>query len=70
LFHQFIPFFILSLDIIGSPERENAEADIALVTWASETVKKAAKERGDLRPIRTVIAAMALACQRAKLGRD
>lgn len=68
LLHQFVPFFILSLDIIGSPERENVEADIALIVWASETVKKAAEERGDLRPIRTVMAAMALACQRANPG--
>ncbi|ODM16857.1 hypothetical protein SI65_07822 [Aspergillus cristatus] len=68
LLHQFVPFFILSLNIIGSPERQNVEADIALIVWASETVKKAAEERGDLRPIRTVMAAMALACQRANPG--
>jgi hypothetical protein len=62
LLHQFIPFFILCLDIIGNPERGDLETDLTSVTWISDYVEKTVEERSELRPVMIIIKAMMLAC--------
>lgn len=52
------------MDIVGSPEREHLESDLGLVVWFSDYTRKAAEERVELYPVRTIIAAMALACKK------
>lgn len=66
LLHLFIPFFILCLDVIDSPEHENLEVDRALIVWISDVVKKAAEERPALRSVMIIMSAMTSACQRVK----
>ncbi|KAJ5832961.1 hypothetical protein N7474_001272, partial [Penicillium riverlandense] len=66
LIHQFIPFFILCLDIIGSPERDDLETDITSVTWISDYVEKVVEERAELRPVMIIMKAMMYACHQVK----
>ncbi|KAJ5302214.1 hypothetical protein N7508_007077 [Penicillium antarcticum] len=66
LLHQFIPFFILCLDIIGNPERPGIEADIISVTWISDYVQKMVEERTELTPVMIIMKAMVLACHRGR----
>jgi hypothetical protein len=66
LIHQFIPFFILCLDIIGNPERSDFETDLTSVTWISDCVEKIVEQRSELRPVMVMMKAMMLACHQAK----
>lgn len=67
LLHQFIPFFILCADIIGSHGCREVQDDIVLVTWLKDFVEKATEERVPLRPIAAIVKAMAIACQQVAL---
>ncbi|CAI7644759.1 unnamed protein product [Penicillium pancosmium] len=69
LLHQFIPFFILCLDIIGNPDHDHLDADLASVTWISEYVEIVVEERVELRPILIIMKAVATACHRTKMDR-
>lgn len=69
LLRQFIPFFILCLDIIGNPDQDHLEADLVLVTWISEYVEIVVEERVELRAILIIMKAMATACQQTKMDR-
>jgi hypothetical protein len=62
LLQQFIPFFILCLDIIGNPEHEDIESDLALVCWVNDHVEKIVDERVELRPVMIIMKAMITAC--------
>ncbi|KAE8355890.1 hypothetical protein BDV28DRAFT_155025 [Aspergillus coremiiformis] len=66
LLHQFIPFFILCADIIGSHGRNNVEDDFALVTWLKDFVETAAKERVELKPIAAIAKGLIIACQQVQ----
>ncbi|KAJ6092220.1 hypothetical protein N7467_004189 [Penicillium canescens] len=66
LLQQFIPFFILCLDIIGNPERGDLETDLTSVTWISDYVEKIVEERSELRPVMIIMKAMILACHQVK----
>lgn len=66
LLHQFVPLFILSLDIIESRERPGIEADFALVAWVSDFVERTAEKRVELRPVMAVMRAISLVCQELK----
>lgn len=66
LIHQFIPFFILCLDIIGNPERSDLETDLASVTWISDYVEKFVEQRSELRPVMVIMKAIMLACHQVK----
>jgi hypothetical protein len=66
LLHQFIPFFILCLDVIGNPERGDFETDLTSVTWISDYVEKIVEERSELRPVMIIMKAMMLACHQVK----
>ncbi|KNG87913.1 fungal specific transcription factor [Aspergillus nomiae NRRL 13137] len=66
LLHQFIPFFILCADIIGSHRYDELEDDFVLVSWLNDFVDKAAEERSELRPIAAIAKAMTIACQQVK----
>lgn len=66
---QFIPFFILCLDIVGNPERGGLETDLTSVTWISDYVEKIVEERSELRPVMIVMKAMVLACHQVKTNR-
>ncbi|OGM40493.1 fungal specific transcription factor [Aspergillus bombycis] len=66
LLHQFVPFFILCADIIGSHRYNELEDDFVLVSWLNDFVDKAAEERPELRPIAAIANAMAIACQQVQ----
>ncbi|KAL2701697.1 hypothetical protein AAEP93_005995 [Penicillium crustosum] len=67
LLHQFIPFFILCLDIIGNPDHANLEEDLVSITWVSDFAEMVIKERVELRPVMLIIKSMATACQQTKI---
>ncbi|KAJ5466166.1 hypothetical protein N7530_009953 [Penicillium desertorum] len=69
LFHQFIPFFILCLDIIGNPDHANLEEDLVSIGWMSDYVEMVIKERVELKPVMIIIKSMATACQQTKMDR-
>ncbi|KAJ5975437.1 hypothetical protein N7481_009144 [Penicillium waksmanii] len=69
LLHQFIPFFILCLDIIGNPDHDHLDADLASVTWISEYVEIVVEERVELRPILIIMKAVVTACHQTKMDR-
>ncbi|KAE8317179.1 hypothetical protein BDV41DRAFT_561759 [Aspergillus transmontanensis] len=66
LMHQFIPFFILCAEIIGSHRYNELEDDFILVSWLNDFVDKAAEERPELRPIAAIAKAMTIACQQVQ----
>lgn len=66
LMHQFIPFFILCGEIIGSHRYNELEDDFILVSWLNDFVDKAAEERPELRPIAAIAKAMTIACQQVQ----
>ncbi|RAK97349.1 transcription factor domain-containing protein [Aspergillus ibericus CBS 121593] len=70
LLHQFIPLFIVSMDMIGSPERHDMELDLDLVAWFNHFVETASQERTELRPLSAILKAMALASRNAKVGSE
>lgn len=69
LFHQFIPFFILCLDIIGNPDHLHLEEDLVSIGWISDFVELVIKERVELKPVMIIIKSMATACQQTKMDR-
>ncbi|KAJ5611396.1 hypothetical protein N7510_008115 [Penicillium lagena] len=69
LLHQFIPFFILCLDIIGNPEHGDIETDLTSVTWISDYVEKMVEERAELRPVMIIMKAVIFACRQVKTNR-
>lgn len=69
LLQQFIPFFILCLDIIGNPEREDIDSDLALVSWINDHVEKIVDERVELRPVMIIMKAMMTACNQVARNR-
>ncbi|KAJ6156646.1 hypothetical protein N7497_005531 [Penicillium chrysogenum] len=69
LFHQFIPFFILCLDVIGNPDHANLEEDLISIGWISDYVEMVIKERVELKPVIIIIKSMATACQQTKMDR-
>ncbi|KAJ5244458.1 hypothetical protein N7489_004554 [Penicillium chrysogenum] len=69
LFHQFIPFFILCLDVIGNPDHANLEEDLVSIGWISDYVEMVIKERVELKPVIIIIKSMATACQQTKMDR-
>jgi hypothetical protein len=69
LLQQFIPFFILSLDIIGNPEHEDIETDLSLVSWINDRVEEIADERVELRPVMIIMKAMMIACNQTARDR-
>ncbi|OJJ67624.1 hypothetical protein ASPBRDRAFT_47673 [Aspergillus brasiliensis CBS 101740] len=68
LLHQFVPLFIVSMNMIGSPECENAEADLDMVSWFNQFVETAAQERGELKPLSILMKAMTIASQNSVTG--
>lgn len=68
LLHQFVPLFIVSMNMIGSPECENAEADLDLVSWFNNFVVTAAQERSELKPLSIMMKAMTIASQNSVAG--
>lgn len=66
LFHQFVPFFILCLDIIGNPDHANLEEDLVSIGWISDYAEMVIKERVELKPIMVIIKSMSMACQQTK----
>ncbi|GKZ82901.1 hypothetical protein AnigIFM56816_007727 [Aspergillus niger] len=66
--HQFVPLFIVSMNMIGSPECGNAEADLGLVSWFNQFVEMAAQERGELKPLSIIMKAMAIASKHSVTG--
>ncbi|KAL5357215.1 fungal-specific transcription factor [Aspergillus floccosus] len=68
LLHQFVPLFILCLNIIESNQDDAVEGDVALVTWASEFVDRTAEERVELRQAMVLMRAMCLASQPMNLN--
>ncbi|KXG50668.1 uncharacterized protein PGRI_044350 [Penicillium griseofulvum] len=69
LFHQFIPFFVLCLDIIGNPDHANLEEDLVSIGWISDYAEMVIKERVELKPVMIIIKSMARACQQTKNDR-
>ncbi|KAJ5743872.1 hypothetical protein N7533_008742 [Penicillium manginii] len=69
LLHQFVPFFILCLDILGNPDHECLDEDLSLVSWLSEYVAVVVEERVELRPILIIIRAMVTACEQTRMDR-
>ncbi|KAF4769654.1 hypothetical protein HAV15_011575 [Penicillium sp. str.  len=69
LLHQFIPFFILCLDIIGNPDHANLEEDLVSISWVSDYAEMVIKERVELKPVMVIIKSMATACQQTKMIR-
>lgn len=67
LLHQFIPFFILCLDIIGNPDHANLEEDLVSISWVSDYAEMVIKERVELKPVMVIIKSMATACQQTKI---
>ncbi|RAQ59957.1 fungal specific transcription factor [Aspergillus flavus] len=67
--YQFLPFFILCLDIICNPDHENLDEDLGTVTWVCDYVKMAAEGRVELKPVMIIIKEMVTACQRTKMDR-
>ncbi|KAJ5082178.1 hypothetical protein N7532_011221 [Penicillium argentinense] len=67
LFHQFIPFFILCLEIIESPQHDKMEEDIGLVSWISSYTEEVIDERNELKPVMVIMKVMESACKRAKI---
>ncbi|RAQ51311.1 fungal specific transcription factor [Aspergillus flavus] len=67
--YQFLPFFILCLDIICNPDHENLDEDLGTVTWVCDYVKMAAEERVELKPVMIIIKEMVTACQKAEMDR-
>ncbi|KAB8225834.1 hypothetical protein BDV33DRAFT_230279 [Aspergillus novoparasiticus] len=67
--YQFLPFFILCLDIICNPDHENLEEDLVTVTWVCDYVKMAAEGRVELKPVMIIIKEMVTACQKAEMDR-
>ncbi|KAJ5420687.1 hypothetical protein N7465_003206, partial [Penicillium sp. CMV-2018d] len=69
LFHQFIPFFILCLDIIGNPDHANLEEDLVSIGWISDYTEMVIKERVELKPVMVIIKSMTTACQQTQMRR-
>lgn len=69
LLQQFIPFFILCLNIIGNHEHDEIETDLALVCWINDHVEKIVDERVELRPVMIIIKAMTTACNQVARNR-
>ncbi|KAJ5941216.1 hypothetical protein N7516_001384 [Penicillium verrucosum] len=69
LFHQFVPFFILCLDIIGNPDHANLEEDLVSICWISDYAEMVIEERVELKPILVIIKSMSTACQQTKTMR-
>lgn len=69
LFHQFIPFFILCLDIIGNPDHANLEEDLVSIGWISDYTEMVIKERVELKPVMVIIKSMTTACQQTQMTR-
>lgn len=69
LLQQFIPFFILCLDIIGNPEHDEIETDFALVSWINDRVEGVVDERVELRPVMIIMKAMITACNQVARNR-
>ncbi|KAJ5826006.1 hypothetical protein N7474_003144 [Penicillium riverlandense] len=67
--HQFIPFFILCLDIIGNPDHENLDEDLVSVTWVCDYVEMVAEGRVELKPVIIIMKAMVTACQQTQMDR-
>ncbi|KAJ5430713.1 hypothetical protein N7491_007729 [Penicillium cf. griseofulvum] len=67
LFHQFIPFFILCLDIIGNPDHANLEEDLVSISWISDYAEMVIKERVELEPVMIIIKSMVTACQQTRM---
>ncbi|KOC11001.1 fungal specific transcription factor [Aspergillus flavus AF70] len=67
--YQFLPFFILCLDIICNPDHENLDEDLGTVTWVCDYVKMAAEGRVELKPVMIIIKEMVTACQKAEMDR-
>lgn len=69
LFHQFVPFFILCLDIIGNPDHANLEEDLVSIGWIGDYAEMVIKERVELKPVMVIIKSMSTACQQTKTVR-
>ncbi|KNG81604.1 fungal specific transcription factor [Aspergillus nomiae NRRL 13137] len=67
--YQFLPFFILCLDIIENPDHENLDEDLVSVTWVCDYVEMAAEGRVELKPVIILIKAMVTTCQQTKVDR-
>lgn len=67
--YQFLPFFILCLDIICNPDHENLDEDLGTVAWVCDYVKMAAEGRVELKPVMIIIKEMVTACQKAEMDR-
>lgn len=65
--HQFIPFFILCLDILGNPDHEHLDEDLVSLTWVCNYVDMVADGRVELKPVITIMKSMVNACQQAKM---
>jgi hypothetical protein len=57
------------LDIIGNPDHDHLDADLASVTWISEYVEIVVEERVELRPVLIIMKAVATACHQTKMDR-
>ncbi len=67
LLHQFIPFLVLSTNVIQSHSRLEASSDLELVHWMRSFLERTAQERVKLRPVVYTMISMALACEKATI---
>ncbi|KAL2802517.1 hypothetical protein BJX63DRAFT_440844 [Aspergillus granulosus] len=63
LLYQFIPLFIVCLDVILKG-REGMNHEIELLSWIKAFIEKTADERVELRPVMAMMRTMILACER------
>ena len=66
--YQVIPFLILCSNVIESPQRGDAENDLAQINWMCNFVDEAAENRMELGPINIIIKALTRVCHQFHLG--
>ncbi|KAJ5966600.1 hypothetical protein N7481_013314 [Penicillium waksmanii] len=66
LLYQFIPFFVLCLNILGNSACEYLDEDLMLVNWVFEYVEVVVQGRVELQPVVIIMKAMVTACRQTK----
>jgi hypothetical protein len=67
LLHQFLPFFVICLEILGNPTCESLVENIMLVSWVCDHVEVIVQGRAVLKPIAIVMRALVNACNQTKV---
>lgn len=65
ILHQVIPFAIMCSNIVGTPQHDEIDDDLALVNWIAEFSKVAAADRVESQPLIIIIDSLYAACKRA-----